>query len=348
MIKPKQQLPQEVVTKTTFVRLIFFWLSTFIFTGLVNFGLLWYLKYFPQNEGYSRIEEKWQLMLNLSEPVDVLILGDSSCHQGVDPSIIEADLNVKALNLCTIADALVVNSAWMLDKYIEKHGAPKAVVLVYVYDVWHRDLNWNVMSQIPLSWGFWHNLDPEIEISFDAQWNLFLDRYVPLYSKDQSIKHIFANPHDWFQKESRDEIEEYGSASEANPKYVEENTEAHFEFVEENKFKLSESNRLALEKIISLANDEDFDVYLVNSPLYEGLYKNDNFRDYLQDLQITLDSYERENDRVYYLFREPRKFADNQMENADHVIESAAEIFSHELAEDINKIRETREREKRN
>ncbi|MBZ8182073.1 hypothetical protein [Oscillatoria salina] len=345
MMKKIKQLPKEIMARTTVRRLTISIFGTVLLTGLVNFGLLWYLKNYPQNEGYSRIEDKWQLMLNLSEPVDVLILGDSSCHQGVDPSIIEAELDVEALNLCTIADALVLNSAWMVDKYIQKYSAPKAVILVYVYDVWYRDLNWNVISQIPLSWGFWHKLEPEIEISFAEQGNLFLDRYVPLYSKDQSIKHIFANPDDWFQQESRDEIEEFNTASKANPEYVEENTEAHFRFVEENQFNLSKSNRLALEKIISLANKYEFEVYLVNSPLYEGLYKNDDFRNYLADVQTTLDRYEKQNDRVHYLFRKPRKFSRNEMENADHVIESAAEIFSHELASEIEKIRETRETE---
>ncbi len=122
--------PAEEVLRSPSIR-------TWVATALVAMGVVLLcnaaagrlLEAFPQNDGYAMIKGKWNLMKGLKRPVDVLVLGDSSCSLGVDPRVIEGEIGGTALNLCTIGDMAVVGDYWMLDHYIEKFGAPKTEII---------------------------------------------------------------------------------------------------------------------------------------------------------------------------------------------------------------------------
>ena len=91
----------------------------------------------------------------------MLILGDSSAAQGVDPEFWTNASGESAINLATIGDATVVNDAWMLETYLERFGRPNKVVIVHAYDIWHRELKQNVVVQIPFKF-IWNRLSPYV------------------------------------------------------------------------------------------------------------------------------------------------------------------------------------------
>ena len=108
------------------------------------------LEAFPQNRGYELIKAKWNLLIGLKRPVDVLVVGDSSCYLGIDPEVIESDVGGTALNLCTIGDMTAVGDYWMLDHYVRRFGPPRTVIIGHVHDIWHRSMSPILVEQVPV------------------------------------------------------------------------------------------------------------------------------------------------------------------------------------------------------
>ncbi len=192
MAQPKnQQLPQEIVTPVKSKEFLLSLLGTFIFIILFNFAAKLYLKENTTNRAYWLINEKWELLLNQKKPVDWLILGDSSCNQGVVPSIVDEKLNVNSINLCTIGDMLTLDDAWMLEKYIQRFGVPKNVLIVHVHDAWSREVNRSLLAKIPLNWGYWQQLEPRVDLGLKDTAQLFVDSIHPtLFGKQKPFRII--------------------------------------------------------------------------------------------------------------------------------------------------------------
>ena len=341
MTAKQSQLPHEIVTRSPkLIAILLTLLCPWLVFALANLGANLYLRNFPQNRGYWLIQEKWSLLTKLKQPVDWLVLGDSSCNQGVIPEILETELAGKAVNLCTIGDTIVLNDAWMLSKHIQEYGAPKNIAIIHVYDVWQREINWNVTSQTPLSWGYWNELEPKVEVSPQQQKDLFLNRYVPLYSQNTSLKKVIENSDRWFKaKDYQLSGTGFMSVPEADTWNVEQDAKGHIKSTSKQpSHNLSATNQKAMDSIIQLAEEHDINVYLVNSPLYEELYQNPDFRAYYDRVQIELDQISQRSDKVKRVMTTPMTFSKEEMENADHVITEAAEAYTKQLAQEIKQV----------
>jgi hypothetical protein len=338
-IKP-QQLPDEILQPVTVPKILLSLICPWLLFGLVNFGASLYLKYFPENSGYWLIKQKWSMLLNLKKPVDWLILGDSSCNQGVVPQVFKSELNATAVNLCTIGDSLALNDAWMLSEHIKNHAVPKNVLIVHVYDMWDREINWNVTSQIPLFWGYWNELEPHIPVSFENQKTIFFNQYLPLYSQNKSLKNVIENSDSWFEpKDIKLQQDGFMVVDRANIWQVEEDTKTHLNSVKSKQFTLSSPNEQSLELIMKLAEKHDFNVYLTNSPIYEKLYQEPEFQTYYSQVQQKLQQFSDRSHKFHYIMPKPMTFAKEQMDNADHLIESAAKVYTQKLIAELEKVK---------
>jgi hypothetical protein len=313
-------------------------LGTSLILTLANFAAKSYLKNFPQNEGYWLINKKWDMLNSLQKPVEWLIFGDSSCNQGVVTKTWQEQFNASAVNLCTIGDTLAVNDAWMLAKYIEKYGAPKNVLIVHVYDIWERNINWNVTAQTPLSLNEIQKLKPQLNPSIKELSKILLDRYLPLYSQNESLKNVIEKPEN-FGKANTGNLQPGGfmSETETNPGEVTADLDRHIKHIQKNKFNLSPVNRKALEAIVDMAEKHQINVYITNSPIYEGLTKNKEFLSYFDRVSKTLQEFDDRSDLVHYI-QQPITFAKEEMQNADHLVESSAKIYTEKLADKIKKL----------
>jgi hypothetical protein len=340
MATKQPQLPLEILPSSTkLIQIILTLLCPWLVFALANVGANLYLQNFPANRGYWVIQQKWSILMNLKQPVDWLVLGDSSCNQGVVPEVLEAELSGKAVNLCTIGDSLILNDAWMLSKYIKKYGAPKNILLVHVYDVWQREINWDVTSQTPLSWGYWNQLEPNFDLSFQEKKKVFLNRYVPLYSQNTSLKEVVRNSDRLFEdKEYYLDQNGFMKVTEANIGNVEEDTKGHINDIRKTTFSFSQTNQKSMDAIIKLAEKHDINVYLVNSPLYEKLYQNPEFQTYYNRVQKELVTISDRSKQIELIMTQPMTFKKEEMENADHLILSAAESYTKELAREIKLI----------
>ena len=313
--------------------------GTILLVVAINFGLLWYLRHTPHNLGYWVVNHKWQTLAERQEPADWLILGDSSGLCSVDTNAIESELGGKALNLCTHADCTVLNGVWMLQAYIDKHGPPRGVILVHVYDVWQRSMLLSVMTPMP-AWSMdYVDPRPRCAAGWREQARLFLYRDVPLDSQNRTLGRILQ-----FRQTnaSRDDTpRSYTSGGtifmlRANPGYLEEDFAEHRAFLSQtHEFVVSADNRAALRRYAELSKRHDFPIFLFNSPLYEKLWNYPEFQAYFSLIPEDLAEIVADSPRFHCLVDHPMVFSGDMLQSVDHIIEPAAGPFTDRIARRI-------------
>jgi hypothetical protein len=332
-------LPKEVFLPMTWGKLkneLFAVLGAII---ILNFALYLFLGEYTSNYGYWVIKSKWRLLTRLEEPVDWLILGDSSANQGVIPAVILEETGKTAVNLGTVGNMTAIGDLWMLEEYIARHGPPEKVVIIHVYDMWHRRFFEDLVSHVPLPWGFWerYSLSNQV-ITDDLHPVIFQERYLPLYSQTRTLQDILFrwltrldNPFDngFAVTESG-----YFPAYDPKPDSVLLGLEDNIRFVDENAFSLSEINRAAVSEIVRHADELGFDLYFVNSPLHEDLSRYPDFQIYLNDLFTSLEEVAQGSPNVH-LIREVRGYSEEQLQTVDHLIDPGAEDYTRWLVETV-------------
>jgi hypothetical protein len=329
---------QEIVRPARWREIVSVWLGVLVLTLVANQFARWALDRYTVNSGYRLIEEKWKLLLDAKQPVDWLILGDSSCNQGVVPERLSAALGGTTLNLCTIGDALVLGDSWMLDLYTRRVGPPKHVLLVHVYDVWHRDVSPvqdAIFAWIPLPWGFWNQYEPQLTFTRWHQLRMIIRRRLPLYYENTSLGRIIMRPWTSYSEQLVLGSDGFMSMTKADPRHVEVETREHLQFVRHNRPRVSPVNRLALQAIGRLAEQHHFDVYLAESPIYEGLYGDPTSRAHIDTVWSEVGSVLSPSGRIRQVGMVPIVFGRDQMQSADHVILSAARQYTQDLADAI-------------
>ncbi|HNT22908.1 MAG TPA: hypothetical protein PKM21_00965 [Anaerolineales bacterium] len=337
-----RQLPQELPPKARPLHLVLELLGVLILVVLINWAAGVYLAHFSTNQGYWTIHQKWFLLGRLDEPVDWLVLGDSSCNQGVIPSVLEEELGGRALNLCMVGNITVLGDLWLLEEYLARFDPPQAIILVHVYDVWPRDLNPVLLGQIPRPWGFWsdHALGEDLLEDPDVRSQLFLERYVPLLSQPVTLTKLmrstFFLQHNPLSPPWRMDADGFVIASEPYPDIVRRDAQDHLDELSDNPFSISPINRQSYGEITDLAERYKIPVYVFNSPMYEGLYTAPAFRAYFDDAQAQVLRLAEE---AYFarIVREVMTFPAEQMQTVDHVTLPAAEAFTRWLAEQIRR-----------
>ena len=327
------KLPQENLPSVRKSRLLVDILGSLAMLVVLNFAALWYLGGYSTHFGYWTIHNKWQVLEHMEQEVDWLILGDSSCNQGVMPALFESELGETAINLCTTGNMGALGDLWILEEYIARFGVPHNVLIVHVYDVWHRDVNPVMTGQIPRPWGFWE------AHSFGSAWledpqvrrEAFLERFVPLYSLNRTLGSIIRDTvllrHNPFVPMWRLEPDGFLPAWEAKPDNVRTSAAEHVSFVSENVFSISYVNDNAMQEIVELADRLGFTVYLANSPVYEGLYADPAYQAYFAGVFDKLAEFAGDSPNVHYLTA-VRTFPAELMQNPDHLIVDGAEQYT--------------------
>jgi hypothetical protein len=338
-----RQLPKEILPTTSWYKLILLILLTLVMVFLTNLFMIGYLDRNSMNYGYWTIHQKWNLLDGLEAPVDWLVLGDSSCSQGVMPEVFMNELNQSAINLCTTGDMGTLDNLWMLEEYIQRFGAPKNVLVVQTFDMWHRDFNPVRLGQIPRPWNFWedHTFGYDLMFDKDIRDETFVEHYVPLISQNKTIGMIIrstlAGKHNPFNSTWEMMGDGFVPAFESKPETVLAGEQQQIDFVTKNSFSVSFLNNQALWKMAKLAETNDFNLYLANSPAFEGLYANPDYQEYFHSLQYYLQDVANQSANVRYI-PSVKTFPVEQMQNPDHLIVSGAEEYTQWLVEEIRQI----------
>ena len=329
-------LPVDKTSPTTGRDLAKMLLGVVLVVVALNTVAFIYFTLNPSNAGVQLVREKWSMVSVVSEPVDWLILGDSSCNQGLDPSVFESELGGTSLNLCTTGDMLVADDAWMLDLYLERVGPPQAVVIGHVYDVWHRDTEalTATMWAVPQLAERVEQLEPAVALDRRDRFLIRFGRYLPLYSRSTTLRTFLMRPTALFAQSSL-QLDERGFSSrdEQVQGRVDRDAANHLAFLSRNEFSVDPINDAALRHIVQLGEDFDFDVYLVAAPTFEGVASTDDFREYTSQLDaylqdLTADTRARVIPRL-------AGYPAEQLQNVDHLRSEGALHYTSAVIEAI-------------
>ena len=290
--------------------------------------------------GYYLLRDKWQRIENASSPIDTLIVGDSSGNQGVIPAIIEQRLGGSSVNLCTTAGSLVVTDAWMLGRYLEKHSPPKRVVVVHAYDAWLRTRDnqlVNVLSQTPIKGKFWEGLEPSIELTWSESAQLMLAKWFPLYRQNLTLQMFVFNPVGSFEPPPLSELG-FMEVKSANKNRTLRDQIKFTETCTNSSFRSSPINRDAVEVLIKLAQEHQFQLYFVSSPVYEDALNDSNVVRYCDAANHWISEKIAGSNTSHLLFSDPFPFPLNQLESFDHVNVEGAKVFTEAISTRIREI----------
>lgn len=246
----------------------------------------------PRNPALLTVGQKWRLLDSMDRSVAWLFLGDSSCNQGIDPSVVPTS----AVNLCTIGSLGLTDDAWMLNDYLARADrVPEAVVLVHVYDIWQRPgPEPGTVAPVPRRWGFWRRQVPSIDYSARETFDVFLSRYVPLASKQQEIRAVLSDlaglspPREGAVRvPDGEDWRGFMYVDRGSPRQVHDNMRAHEQFVRTQPPAVSAANARALEVMVASAEEHGFDLYVAYGPILDSFAATPEFleyRDALNDL----------------------------------------------------------------
>lgn len=341
-----KQLPEETPAPGRARKVLVTVVVTLVAMVGFNFLLGALLRRYTTNLGYYLIAKKWDLLEAQEKPVDWLILGDSSCNQGVRPDVIMRERGETALNLCTTAQQLVVEGTWQLERYLQRVGPPrKGVIVVHVYDIWPTDELgvggmaprpplYQGLSLVPLYWGFWRDYHPPLDLSSKQEREMGLLRAVPAYGQTRTLRRWILSPR-WSRRTlRRRQIDQHGymRVDEPREEVAAQDTRRHLAHIQRARFSVSEFNERGFQTMAQLTAQYEIPLYLALSPLDEGLGRNRRFRNYLRGVRSALGALCSAGGDVHCLvLDDPVTFPTSSMENSDHVTHPLAEEYTRRI-----------------
>jgi hypothetical protein len=308
---------------------------------LINFGLLLYVDTYPPEFGPWLVEAKWRLLLNLDEPKEVLVLGDSTANQALLPERIEEATGLTTINLGTVASLTSSNDVWMLQQYVSEHSAPELVVIVHSYQTWLRPIVQTGVGNIPF---FRVNspsvLSPSLPLVTHDFAEQRLLRFIPAYSQSGSLRRLVRTilqlPPDFRllggKQYSISELGAY-SVEDQDAGDLREDIDEHQRFVNLPIREVTRENLAAVARLIELAEEYDLEVYILNAPIADELAETIEFKTYFAPIQeFLVNAFE--GTRITYI---PDVYATplEHMESADHLLIEGARLFTDQVIETV-------------
>lgn len=311
-------------------------LLAFAVTANTSFWLL--MRGHPTNGGHWLIQQKWELLERTGD-VDTLILGDSTCNQGVRPDVWREQFGGSVVNLCTIGDMLAVDDVWMLEEYLRRHPAPRHVVIVHTYDTWQREANARfsmLLGEVPRPFGFWRDSTMPLDVGLGDQALIAADRWFPLYSDEISIRLWVSHPRWTYHHHEGFHLTPDGYMAElhARPAGVRKDAELHLPALAEP-WHPSPANARALAALARIAQQHHLDVAIAPAPIYDGLWADPRMPRRFAEIEDWIRSSVRGAPTIRVIDGPPMTFAATQMTNVDHVIDDAAVLYTRWLADKL-------------
>jgi len=346
-------LPTEMPAPATRRQLVLLCAGVALVFVLVNVLAGAYLSWNTVGSTEHYIERKWRMVHDRATPAQILVIGDSSGNQGIDTALLATELGLvadpsgepPAVNACSIGWLGLVDGAWKVQDHIARLGPPGAVVICHVYDVWPRNRD-SIAEQVrttPISPEVWRDFEPSLGYS---DWDLLKIRFrqdvlswLPLYTRSDTLAKLLSRPKNLLRR-APDNFDTTGFMRETqpNPRVVASETAEHLESVGKHPFALSEINRESLESILRLSALHGFPVYLVISPVSEGLAAEPLFHSHLASMNEALRAVLDPFPRAHLLETRPAGFPPELMQSADHMIAEAAATFTRSLAAQIREL----------
>jgi len=309
--------------------------GTFLVALLLNAVAIFLLDRFPQNRTYVLLEEKTAHLV--TQGVDWPLFGDSSADSALLPAALTDELGGTSYNYAAVGPLLLVNTAWMLDAYVRRHGAPRGAVAVHVYDIWRRrQLELALLPRYPWPYGFWREKKPPLRLRWTERAGYWFNTgALPVYSDTRSLQRVITHPIRSLSNPVRLRPDGFEELTEHRPRYLREDLAMHKELVRGLDVLVSPINRAALERLGEIADEHGFPVYVAPGPVYEELWNDPVFQDYFGRLHAALAGIAADYKNLHLVGYPPFVGAKEDMENCDHVLSHASERVTRRLARAI-------------
>ncbi|MCU0664633.1 MAG: hypothetical protein MUC50_20205 [Myxococcota bacterium] len=330
---PRSHLPIEIEKQRSILDMALgLSLAAVLFVG-AEVGLRRYLTSHPSSVSAWLFDGKWNLLMSMDKGADWIILGDSSASFGIDRELFLAGTGESAANLATVAEALTVNDAWMLETYIDKFGPPKHVLLIRSARQWGLPVNEILATSVPLDYGYWERLDPALPFDTHAKWLYLVNRYAPFYKAPRTIRQLLEPP--WQGLPDAAQIQPGGFL-----KFDGRPSSQLFDSVkqlagqlESSGFSVSTPSLSGLAALARLAEKHGFHIYIAMAPVCRLVYLHPRFRQEHQRLAAQLTRLVAHSPYLHLLSRDPMLFTVTEMQNADHLLAPAATRYTAALVE---------------
>jgi len=133
------------------------------------------------SDAQRTVIQGWRGIEKLTKPVDVLLLGDSTCGSNLTPGPVADRIGGRVINLGNTVGSSLLSDAWMLSAYISKYGAPKIVVVSRSSVGYVFKHSIETMENVPLPWAYWDKYGIIPDWKDGEVRKLFLEKYGVLY-----------------------------------------------------------------------------------------------------------------------------------------------------------------------
>jgi hypothetical protein len=335
--RTQPELPAEVVAPASLGELLVVCLLPLAIAIGLNLWVARSLRDYPINQGYWLMGAKWDLLAGLQAPVSTLIVGDSSCNQGVRPDLLVERLGGTAVNLCTTGHMLAVGDAWIVGAYLERWGAPRRIVVVHSYEMWRRSgasLRANTWVYARHSAMFLHRA-PHLDWTIEEQILLRIGAWVPFYTQPAATQELLFTEQGPRRRKFRIDADGYMPRRGGNRARTQRDMRKALARLGDGRFEMSPWNRAGLAELVRLADVYRVPMIFVHAPMYDQLWNDPRLRIYQMQLNADLDRAFRRSRYARLLSPEPKTFEARLMEAVDHVAGRGAKTFTRYLADEL-------------
>lgn len=329
----RPSLPVEKFTNIDPSRLSVAVIIVIVIVIIANIFAVLYLKIEPINLGQVVVRDKWHRIYEIVDPLDYLILGDSTVNQAFDPAIVAEELNLNGVNLGTIGTFGFIDDLWLLQTYIERVGVPEVVVIVHSFDVPQREVSVLELLgtySIPISSIIMHSSFVDFSNPANAM-QVYQRRIFPLMYRNESLisaitillrhglaafddKYLFSS--DGYMPWRFERVEDIDLILEGYQQRIDADLVSG---------RFSEQNLHAIDEIINLAEDYDFDVIFANGPTYNRL--ENGFSTVRQQMDAQYEAFDQESTHVRYISN-TFPFPLEAMDSLDHINADFADDYT--------------------
>lgn len=288
-------LSNEVYTRIQFKTLFLHIVLTISLFVLFNYLYTVYLVQYDM----TRTTSKWELLYRLDEPVDVLIFGDSVALSGINPDVIEAETGLRAINLALNGRWVYYHDIWTLEYYLEKFGAPKAIIWGHTYEVpslTFRAVELFSSSTYPFEFAISSNYT-QLNLSEEQINTIRLRRLLPTYFRQDTNEDIVRS---WLALKNPIETlgENFNGFSRRNPVQIEV-AESRIQREKErlrDRYNIRQEHQQALSILFEIVETYQIPTYTFITPVHDSIGTDEKFqnaiesqRDFLQQVSMSYD-----------------------------------------------------------
>lgn len=286
-----------------------------IFIGLFLITEFCIYKFAPRyitNPAMLRLQEKINFAKKCSLKNDILILGDSAAGTSINANILQARTGLKCFNFALVGDTMMAGTYFLLRDYLLNHEDLKYIILMNVYDIWHRDI---------INEALLNNFQEDIMEDFlkivvlsdnykCASTNIanIVSQLLPSQMYRFEIRRFFESPTGinlYIDKKEAHTIDQEmlrnrgsGSLLENDERRIRKDLLGHEKFVDSTKFKVSKINMYYLDKLLREAKQRNIYVLICFPPIFNEFYNDKVKSEYLSSYKTFIKTLPRLYDNV--------------------------------------------------